>query len=192
MITKGPQINPNLPDKSLLEQVKEGHYAAFELLFERYYDQLCNYANRFLGENIDSEDIVQDIFVRIWEKRNSLDFIDSLKTYLYTSVKNSCLNYKKASSVRQGYATLLRQTKSAFVDAIEVEQEEFRYQLFQCIDQLPVRCREVFLKSRFEMHKQQEIAEILSISVKTVKAQIGKALKYLKHCLETSDPDRFD
>ena len=191
MIREDFQLNSDLPDKSLLEQVKAGHYGAFELLFERYYNQLCNYASHLLGESFDSEDIVQDIFVRIWEKRNSLNFIDSIKSYLYTSVKNSCLNYKKADSVRQGYVSISRLTEPEFTDDVEVEQEEFRYQLFLCIDKLPSRCREVFFKSRFDLSKQQEIAEDLSISIKTVKAQIGKALKYLKLCLETSYPEYF-
>ena len=185
MGTENFRIDSMLPDKKILEHIRAGHYDAFEVLFERYYNPLCNYTSRILGESIDSEDIVQDVFIRIWEKRHVTGNIGSVKSYLYTSVKNSCLNYKKANSVRRGYTSLSLRTETEPVEDEVVEQEEFRYNLFLCIDQLPSRCREVFVKSRFDMNKQQKIAEDLSISVKTVKAQIGKALKFLKACMES-------
>jgi RNA polymerase sigma-70 factor (ECF subfamily) len=135
--------------------------------------------------------MVQEVFIKIWEKRKTLEISGSVKSYLYASVKNTCLNRLKADKSRRVNTDYFLGQRDKVVDHSEIEQEEFRSQLFKCIEKLPPRCKEVFVQSRFDDLKQEKIAESLDITLKTVKAQIGKALKLLKTCLQPSYPEYF-
>lgn len=175
----------------LMDKVKAGDYDAYRLLFERYYNVLCNYAGRFLNDDFISEDVVQEVFVKIWEDRKRIVITQSVKSYLYTAVKNKSLNRLESESARQKYTSRFFEHESNLVDSDELEQEEFRNHLFFCIEKLPPRCKEVFAQSRFEKIRQEKISMNLNISLKTVKAQIGKALKLIRDCLQFSYPEYF-
>ncbi len=176
-------------DIQLLNKINAGDYNSFRVLFERYYSPLCNFAFKFSRDDFITEDIVQEVFVKIWEDRRTIKISESVKSYLYAAVRNKSLNKMKSESVRQEHATRFSESENKQVDAAGLEQEEFRNYLFQCIEKLPPRCKEVFAKSRFEEMKQEKIATSLDISLKTVKAQIGKALRFLRDCLQVSYPE---
>jgi len=179
-------------DVGVFKKINEGDLDAFRILFERYYGRLCNFASSYLKDDFDCEDIVQGVYVKIWEDRNKIRISSSVKSYLYTAVKNACLNRIKAEAIRLSHTTAyLKDEDDRVMDSDKIEQQEFRDELWQCIGKLPPRCKEVFLQSRFEGIKQQELALAMNISVKTVKAQIGKALKLIKECLQTSYPEFF-
>lgn len=184
-----------LSDEQLFSNIKRGDYYAFKYLFERYYSALCNYiSSKFFTNDFIQEDVVQEVFIKIWEERKHIKITGSVKSYLYTAVKNRSLNRLKSESLRRGYTNKffeLKKFERSPINSIKIEQEEFRMYLFQCIEKLPPRCKEVFTQSRFSDLKQNQIAETLNISIKTVKAQISKALKLLRDCLQPIYPEYF-
>ena len=175
----------------LVEKIRNGDYKAFSVLFENYYPILCNFSLRYVDEPFKADDIVQEVFIKIWENRRRLVIAGSVKSYLFTAVKNQSLNRLKSESVRLEHTRDFSRQQNESIDPLEIEHEEFRDYLFQCIEKLPPRCREVFMESRFKGSKQEVIADSLNITLKTVKAQIGKALKLLKSCLQPYYPEYF-
>lgn len=176
-------------DIELIGQIKSNDFEAFRILFERYYNSLCNFASSFFTDDFLREDVVQEVFTKVWEDRHKLRINESVKSYLYTAVRNKSMNRLKSESVRRQYTSNFTKTLNTHVSEAEIEQEEFRNYLYQCIEKLPARCREVFEKSRFEDMKQEKIAISLDISIKTVKAQISKALQMIRGCLQQSYPE---
>jgi RNA polymerase sigma-70 factor (ECF subfamily) len=183
-------VNEN-SDINVFHKIKEGNFDAFNLLFEQYYTPLCNYASGYFRDDFTCEDIVQEVFVKIWGNRQKIRISGSLKSYLYTAVKNASLNKLKSESIRQSYISAYSENEEHLAEADEIELQEFREYLARCIEKLPPRCKDVFIQSRFNDTKQEKIASDMEISVKTVKAQIGKALKYIRECLQTSYPEFF-
>jgi len=171
-------------DIQLICKIKTGDYTAFGVLFERYYSLLCNCAFKFVRDNFAAEDIVQEVFVRIWETRSKINITGSVKSYLFIAVRNRSLNKIESETTRREYSTLFRIHQNDEVSHNELELEEFREHLFRCIQKLPARCKDVFVESRFKEMKQEQIAEKMHISLKTVKAQVGKALRFLQSCLQ--------
>lgn len=143
------------------------------------------YAARFMDTRADAEEIVQDVFVKFWEKCSSLSPDSSIKSYLYRSVHNSCLNAIKHEKVKDGYKQhVIQFLESSYQDDVEFNDPDvIRNRIHGEIDKLPPRCSEIFKLSRFEGLKYQEIADHLGISVKTVEVQMGKALKVLRESL---------
>lgn len=173
-----------LNDNNLFLQIKEENRLAFESLFYKYYRALGAFAYRFVEDVNISEDIVQDVFFRIWENKEWLVINTSVKSYLYSSVRNSCLNYLKREETKSNVLTEKVKELNMISDNNTYELEELSRILFECISELPPRCRSVFQESRFNGRKQKEISENLKISVNTVKVQITKALSYLHECLD--------
>lgn len=155
---------------------------SFNYFFNYYYSGLCIYAKTYVGDLNTSEEIVQDVFVRFWEKRRNIRIESSVRFYLFRTVYNQCLNLIKHQKVEQAD----RQQKTSNVESPFEEQlslfneSELRQILDQAISKLPERCREVFELSRFENLKNKGIAEKLGITEKTVENQITKALKVLR------------
>lgn len=157
-------------------------HISFEGIFRQHYERLCSYAYTFLKDEASSEDIVQEVFIKIWEQRQDLIGSDQLKFYLFTAVRNNCLTTiaknKKSAVVELG-------EEDAF-DEINLKMEvvdssaDPKILLAKAIEQLPPKCREVFMLSRLSGQTYQQIADSLGISVKTVENQIGKAIKILK------------
>ena len=172
------------PDNILFQEVKQDDFESFNKLFNKYYRGLCAYAYNIVEEHTQAEDIVQEVFIKIWENRSELNIHSSIKSYLFNSVRNSSINTVKILNNRKSITEILRHKSISFELNNKYETEELRAVLSNCIEELPPRCLEVFKLSRFEEQKQSKIAENLDISIKTVKAQIGKALAYLKQCLD--------
>ena len=155
----------------------------FESLFNSHYSELCSYANMFLKDLDAAEEIVQDLFVKFWENRESIKIASSVRSYLFTSVRNSCLNFIKHLKIEESYKKhneLERESGSVTVDE-EFEGSELEMQIRKAIDKLPPERKKVFIMSRFEGLKYREIAEKSGISIKTVENQMGKAIKFLRH-----------
>jgi RNA polymerase sigma-70 factor (family 1) len=171
------QLNEN----NELEAICRGDESVFDTVFRRYYEPLCHYAAKFTDGDLDeAEDIVQQCFVKLWEKHAALDITWSIKSYLYKAVHNACLNrirHQQTKSRYQQFNAGQLENNHSFQDQ---SSAELRVRLQQAMDDLPPQCRNVFELSRFEELKYREIAELLNISIKTVETQMGKALRVLR------------
>ena len=175
-----------IADNILIAGIKRDDYSCYNQLFSRYYNRLCLFTFKLTHSYSASEDIVQDLFVRIWIKRDKLEISGNISAYLYRAARNSALNYLRAENNRQKTID-----KIPFKDEVSednlAEEVEFSAALYKCIEQLPARSKDVFMKSRFDGLRQQEISDQLGISVKTIKNQIWKSLQFLKACLELNE-----
>ncbi|MEQ9218398.1 MAG: RNA polymerase sigma-70 factor [Cyclobacteriaceae bacterium] len=162
--------------------MKRKDIPAFELVFNEYYGVLKSYALRFLDDEADADEVVQDTFTKFWEKCELLDPLSSIKNYLYRSVHNSCLNFIKHQKVKDAYKQYIIEfmEEGAEDPYIEKEERTTLEKVLEEIDHLPPKCQEIFKLSRFEGLKYYEIANHLNISVKTVEVQMGKALRVLR------------
>lgn len=171
-----------LTDQQFLEAIQAGDERTFEQLFRQQYAPLCQYGFSFLKDWDDSEEVVQAMFLAFWEKRESLVITTSLKSYLYWAVHNRCLNRIKHLSVQAEYQSSVQAERLDIWEnpAQELIASELDIQLQRAIGRLPEQCRLIFMMSRFEELKYQEIADQLGLSIKTVENQIGKALRILR------------
>jgi RNA polymerase sigma-70 factor, ECF subfamily len=170
-------------DNILIAGIKVDDYSCFNQLYIRYYGRLCLYVYKLTQNHTISEDIVQELFIRLWMNRAKLEIKGNIAGYMYQSSRNSTLNYLRAENNRKKTINRIPFQEES-IDENLIEQVEFSTALYQCIEQLPARSKDVFMKSRFDGLKQQEISEQLGISVKTIKNQIWKSLQFLKACLE--------
>jgi RNA polymerase sigma-70 factor (family 1) len=169
-----------------MQRVRNGDREAFQSLFREHYTMLCHFARKFVGDPDEAEELVQDLFVQLWEKRSQLDLNTSPRSYLFTAARNRCLNVIKHRKVREQHAESVKSGPqgSAIDPGKQMETAELQARIQQAIAKLPERCREVFRLSRFEGKKYQEIADQLDISPRTVETQIGKALRILRQELK--------
>jgi RNA polymerase sigma-70 factor (family 1) len=169
-------------DQEYFLEIQSGHVPAFEMLFKTHYQPLCRYANTYLKDPDGAEEVVQAAFIGIWEKREGISIETSLKSYLYRTVRNACLNELKHEQVKQKYMAGQVQQEEKTSEAADhlAIHEELEAKVRKAIDRLPEQCRLIFTMSRFEELKYQEIADQLNLSVKTVENQMGKALKLMR------------
>jgi len=154
--------------------------SGYEALFKQYYKSLCIFATRIIHDDDAAEDIVHEVFVRLWEKRETIDTQLSIKSYLFTSVHNRCLNYirdNKKFTQRDDYFV---HASIPDVETKAVEESELQAKIMIAIEKLPEKCREVFELCKLQEMKYAEVAQQLGISIKTVENQMGKALKMLR------------
>lgn len=179
----------NLIENKVLICLKEGDSNAFESVFKFWYEPLVHFANEYISDLESARNIVQNIFMKLWEKHALVDPDSNLKSYLYMATRNACLSHIRHLRLeaayfeksRKNYADL--QLNYEALEELKMEQIDFSNleKLIQdTIDSLPERCREVFLMSRHEDLKNKEIAEKLNISVKAVEANITRALIKLR------------
>ena len=173
-------------DKSIFKSVQKGNRKAFKELFTRYYVQLCHFALLYVNDQSIAESLVQDVFINIWEKRQSLDIHTSIKAYLFISVKNRALNYLRNRPQMLEFEDGHSETESVEIYSSEsnINYSDLKKEINKSIQQLPEKCREIFLLSREENLSYKEIAEKLNISRKTVENQLGIALKKLRENLK--------
>ena len=155
---------------------------SFEQLFKAHFKALHAYAFAMLCDEEMAEEIVQNMFMKLWEKRERLEIQTSVKAFLYKCVHNDGLNYLKHQKIKtkyQDYATYsMKDRTEKASDRLELNELEIR--LGDALNDLPQQCRTIFQMSRFEELKYKEIAEQLGLSIKTVENQMGKALKILR------------
>ncbi|MCP4312163.1 MAG: RNA polymerase sigma-70 factor [Bacteroidetes bacterium] len=154
---------------------------SFEDLFREFFPPLMAFAKKILMNGDDAREVVQQVFITIWEKRQEVDLSTSLKSYLFTSVHNRSLNVirdRKKFASGEVPDVAGEMDVSSVIESMELEEK-----IMEVIGSLPEKCREVFELNRFEGLKYSEIAEKLDISVKTVENQMSKALKILREKL---------
>jgi len=153
--------------------------AAFKKMFDLYYRPLTVFAMNYVNDINTARDIVQNVFVRLWEVRDSLSINRSVRAYLYQSVKNACINYSRSSyRLTEIHGDIPLQVLEDDVLERMIATETLE-SVYKAIETLPGRCREIFTLSRIKQLKHAEIAEKLNISPKTVENQISIALKKL-------------
>jgi RNA polymerase sigma-70 factor (ECF subfamily) len=166
----------NEKDK-LVDGLKAGDRNIFRIIFDKYYEPLSRFCMRFTDDQADAEEIVQDVFVTLWEKRNQININTSLNAYLYQSVRNKALNFKSHLDVRQAHADHVKSTPLHLTDYDELAGQELQAMYDTALEAMPHKRRQIFEMSRNEGLKYAEIAAKLEISVKTVEAHLSKALE---------------
>lgn len=173
-------------DEDIINLIKENNSKGIELLFKKYYKSLCSISNRYIRDENHAEDIVQELVLDIWNKRDKLNINSSLGSYLRRSAVNRSLNH-----IRSKRVVIVEEDQGMNVTfdnrdvQLQLEKEEMERFINDAIDELPEKCRLVFVMSRFDGLSYKEISEKLEISTKTVENQIYKALKHLKARLKT-------
>ena len=174
----------SLKDQFIIAQIRNGKIKAFENVFRRNYAGMLKYSTSILKNEELAEEVVQDIFYSIWKNRSDLK-ISSLDSYLYKSVYNNSLMAlrRKKHEIRMD-DKWLKEKISTTPDPFEIiNEQEMQDLVLEILDKLPERTRTIFIMSRFEGLKYNQIAEKLAISVKTVEANMGKALKLFRAVL---------
>lgn len=174
-----------LSEQQVIAGIRRGDEVCFQRLFDTYYEVLCQYSFTILRDMDESEDIVQSVFLKIWEKREVLTITHTLKSYLYRAVHNACINQLDHRGIRDKHAAYALRVGSD-VQPPEVFPEEIEASIVAAINSLPDQCRRIFTMSRYEELKYSEIAHRLEISVNTVENQMSKALKILRTRLSDS------
>lgn len=177
----------DLATEEILQKIISGDEPSFEKVYRFYYPRLSYFARQYLLDSEASKNIVQDVFAELWDKRNTLRNDTNLNAWLFTVTKNKSLkiishlrsqqnynNYIKSRQLEVNYKSLSDFDTSNFVF------EELQTQIQAALEKLSPACRKVFEMSRFGDKKNREIAEELNLSIKTVEAQISKALRSLK------------
>jgi RNA polymerase sigma-70 factor (ECF subfamily) len=169
-------------EKDLISRLKEGDQTAFELLFHVSYPGLVMYSEQYTTDRMEAEEIVQDFFVRFWQKHRRIIPSDSLKGYMFSSVKNGSLNFLKHKKVEEKYIQKISDISdnNLLYDPDLYVVSELQKKIKDSIELLPEKCREIFILSRLHGMKNEEIAADLNISKRTVETQISKALKILR------------
>jgi len=175
-----------LEDQSLVQLLQKGNVAAFDSLFEVYSPKLYGFALKYFKNKTEAEELVQEVFVKVWENRQALKSELSFKSYLFTIALNRIRKYfnKKATSLR--YLESLR-TEPEFNESQAVHDEDFESVIKEInfiIDQMPPRRREIFMKSKLEGKSSKEIATELNISAGTVDNQVSEALRFIRSQLK--------
>lgn len=180
-------------EKELIKGLQLGDKSTFDFLFRGYYSGLCSYANTYLKSMDISEEIVQEVFVRLWEKHNKIYIHTSIRAYLYQSVFNSCMNYirgirssgfKHVDLEDVSVRNELMSMDLADAEFSQLFSEEIEKDLENAIRNLPDQCREIFRMCRLENLSYKEISNQLDVSRSTVKTQMSRAMNKLLKQME--------
>jgi len=165
----------------MIKGLRSGRESAYEQLFKDYYKPLTVFANGYVEDLESGKEIVQDLFVHLYEKRKTLVITSSIKSYLYQSVRNRCLNHIKHRQMQRAHHDRMKPAKD-FSDDLEerIRENELEHLVFKVVDQLAPQCKRIFTMSRVSGLSNGEIAEQLNISKRTVETQISNALKVLR------------
>jgi RNA polymerase sigma-70 factor, ECF subfamily len=155
----------------------------YENVFKTYYQGLCRYASTWIDNKEDAEEIVQNTFVKLWEKREERVIEISIKSYLYKSVYHSVVNNLKHQKMKRQFIEMNKQNQEAPMASEQLQAKELTQKIEKAINNLPEQCRLVFRLSRFENLKYKEISNVLNISIKTVENHMGKALRLMRENL---------
>lgn len=188
-------------EPELIQSIQRGDKETFAELYKAYFSGLCNFAHRYIDQPTICEELVQDLFLSIWKRREEWDPQGSVRSYLFKAARNRSLDYLKHMEVQRNYLEARKIELQMERDSLKYQQEYdlavderiskhdtgLAKAIDEAIDQLPERRKIIFLLSREDGLTYQEIADILEISVKTVETQMGRSLKtlrdYLSHYL---------
>jgi RNA polymerase sigma-70 factor (ECF subfamily) len=167
-------------DILLIRRVREGDIKAFEKLFRKYYTPLLYFSVGITGRRDIAEEIIQDIFYILWRDRERLNIMKSPGSYLYSCVKNSSLQYGRRERLGREYSTSLDTDGNRYDPSADFEIKELEAILTDVLKKMPPRRAEIFRMHRFGNMKYAEIAEKMSLSVKSIEAEMSKAIAELK------------
>lgn len=172
-------------ESEIIKRIRRGDKGQFESLFRSSYTSLVHYAKKLIKDSDTAEEIVQDLFVRLWQDKEKIRIQSSLNGYLFRSVHNRCLHHIEHNKVKEKHVremSLKKDAESASPSDL-VQYNELLLKIIRVLDRLPEKCGRIFYMNRFEGMKYTEIAEKLSVSVKTVEANMGKALREFRKAL---------
>ncbi|WP_282017180.1 RNA polymerase sigma factor [Salegentibacter mishustinae] len=172
-----------LSDQQLLAKLRNGSETVFPLIFDRYWKRLYSYAFKIYRDDKVCEDIVQEIFISLWQKASESQILN-LEAYLLRSVKYRVANHIRSLKFSSSQEEILESIPYPSNSVLSLEYQEFENEILSKVKQLPPRCREIFVLSRFDNYSNSEIAHKLNISIRTVEKQISNALSYLKTNIE--------
>ncbi|NCC09687.1 MAG: RNA polymerase sigma-70 factor [Bacteroidia bacterium] len=164
----------------------------YKVLFRKYYPNLLFYATRIVGDE-EAEDVVQDVFVELWKRKESMVVGDQIQAFLYRAVYTRSLNVLKHRTIANGYAATMEEINQKRLEFYQpdnnevfkrIENQELRQEIQTAINELPEKCKEVFKLSYLHHMKNKEIADVMEVSLRTVEAHMYKALKFLRKRLE--------
>lgn len=182
----------NDAEKAIISGLKNGSRDIFNIVFRSFYSLLCAYARELVKSYQIAEEIVQDIFVKLWENHSQLNIQTSLKAYLYRSVYNSSLNYIR--NTKRNVYQKIDISNQEILDELAIEEPEWisspehldrmEETVQRAIRELPEQCHQIFIMCRYQHLSYPQIAEKLSVSLSTVKTQMGRAMARLKEALD--------
>ena len=165
-------------------RIKMGDEQAFELLFRKYHVRLCGFANKYSNDPEEAREVVQEVFIKIWEGREDIDPEESLRAYIFKITRNICINKLRRKQVESKYIEIYKlvytETRE-FSPYDSLLADELNENITNALKKIPSKCRRIFDLSRVEGLKYREIADRLQISQKTVEAQMSKALHILRY-----------
>ena len=175
-------MNHSVDEQQLVFQLKNGNQASFQKLYAAYAPKLFAFSRMYLNSQEDAEEIVQEVFLRIWEKRDNIDEKQSFSSYVIQAAKHRIFNGFRKKVNEQAYLDFLiyADNSSNNFTELDVEYHEVKVKAESAIESMPPKRQEIFRLSRESGLKNKEIAEKLRISIKTVENQMGQALKYLR------------
>jgi len=169
----------------MIKGLRSGRESAYEQLFKDFYQPLSVFAHGYVQDLETGKEIVQDLFVHLYEKRKTLVITTSIKSYLYQSVRNRCLNHIKQHQVQKMHHDRMKPELEESENLEDkIRETELEHLVSKIVDQLPPQCKRIFNMSRVSGFSNGEIAEQLEISKRTVETQISNALKVLREKLE--------
>jgi len=176
----------DLKEETIWRNIQQKDLETFERYYKEHYKSFFLMACKYLKDSAQAEETVNDVFLKLWEDGNQIKIETSLKSYIYKAIINRSINAFNKNKRELIHQTDLNTIPDEGYELRQIEENELKTKLYAAIDQLPDQCRKVFEMSRFEELKQQEIADKLGISIKTVKNHITIALKQLSKLSVTS------
>jgi len=178
--------NDNISDNLLVTRIQHNDKDAFKSLYNRYSKKIYFFSLKYLGNNVEAEELVQSVFINVWENRESLDATNSVKNYIYKAAVNYIYNYLRKKTIRARF--IESETNKGEIHSNLTYEQVFFHDLERSIDSivetLPSQQQRIFQLSRYEGLTQKEIAKKLDLSVRTVENQIYRALKIIKNILK--------
>lgn len=181
-------MKTQISDESLLQSIRGGDEKAFDRLFRLYYPMLCAYCQHFTGSE-EAKEIVQDTMLWLWKKRNILEGVQSVKSYLFSAVYHRAMSWIKGNELRQqAHEVYYKRTMALLEDVDVCLLNDLSRHIREAVSQLPPAYREAFILNRFRNMTHDEIGELLGISPRTVEYRIRKAMQLLKEELKEYFP----
>lgn len=172
----------NLYDKLIIDRLKYDDQASFTIIFSKYYSDLVHFAFHYLHDLSVSEEVVQDVFLKLWESRRTLAIDTSLRSYLLKAVQNRCIDHSRHTVIQQRYTSSVLEKQFDSSDDTEhyVLHSELEVKLGEALDKMPAELSEPFVMSRFQGMNYAGIAGKLGVSVRTIEVRIAKTINLLR------------
>lgn len=174
-------LNPGQTDRHI-RYLKQGIEEGFDHYFNKYFRELCYFADSFLDNRLEAEDVVQEIFLRFWERRKNFDTSENVKAWLFITTRNECfsiLRAKKVETKRFNTFAIITDKEEMDIEEIRIKSEVIN-EIVIAIDKLPSQCRKIFILKYISGLKQKQIADQLGLSTNTVKNQLQRAYQLLR------------